>query len=99
MSLTVLITRDVEDRYRGYLSSAMLEASAGVYFSDRLSPRARETLWSTVERWYAQLGRGSLQMIYVDSKAEGGIAVRSLGTPSRHVVRLDGLMLMHRVSP
>lgn len=99
MSLTVLITRDVEDRYRGYLASAMLEASAGVYVSDRLSPRARDTVWSTVERWHAQLGRGSLQMIYADAKSEGGIAVRSLGTPSRQPVRLDGLMLMHRVSP
>lgn len=99
MSLTVVISRDVEDRYRGYLASAMLEASAGVYVSDRLTARARDTLWDTLARWHTQLGRGSLQMLYADAKADGGIGLRSLGTPARQAVRLDGLLLMHRVSP
>lgn len=98
MSFTVVITRDVEDRFRGYLASAMLEASAGVYVSDRLTPRSRDALWATMSRWHAQLGRGVLQMLYADAKAEGGIVVRSLGTPARQAIRLDGLLLMHRVS-
>ena len=48
MALTVLITRDVEDRYRGFLSSAMLELAPGVYASPHLSARAREKIWSVV---------------------------------------------------
>jgi len=36
MALTVLITRDVEDRYRGFLASAMLEVAPGVYSSPHL---------------------------------------------------------------
>lgn len=97
MSLTVVITREVEDRYRGFLASAMLEASAGVYVSDRLSSKAREQLWRVLSDWHTQLGRGSLQMIHASRDAEGGIAVLSLGTPARSPVRLDGMMLMHRV--
>ena len=93
-----MITRDVEDRYRGFLHSAMLEASAGVYVSNQLTPRARDTLWDVLSRWHQQLGRGAVQMIYADKQAEGGIAIRSLGTPTRVPVRLDGLLLMHRVT-
>jgi CRISPR-associated protein Cas2 len=98
MSLTVVVTRDVEDRYRGYLASAMLEASPGVYVSNRLNSRTREMLWDTVTRWYSQLGRGSIQMLYAESKVESGIAVLSLGTPPRQTLRVDGMLLMHRVS-
>ena len=96
MSLTVVITRDVEDRYRGLLSSAMLEAAPGVYVSRALSARARQALWKIVTGWHAQLGRGSVTLLYADPACDGGIAVMSLGTPPRQPVSLDGALLMHR---
>lgn len=99
MSLTVLITRDVEDRYRGFLASAMLEVAPGMYVSPNLSSRARDKLWSVVTDWHADLGSGSLTLVYADRQADGGLTVRSLGTPPRSAVRLDGVLLMHRVSP
>jgi CRISPR-associated protein Cas2 len=37
VSLTVVITRDVEMRYRGFLGSTMLEIAPGVYISPRMS--------------------------------------------------------------
>ena len=43
MALTVVITRDVEDRYRGFLASAMLEVAPGVYASPTLSAGARSS--------------------------------------------------------
>lgn len=98
MALTVLITRDVEDRYRGFLSSAMLELAPGVYASPNLSAGAREKIWSVVSDWHANLGGGSLTLVYPDRQADGGMAVRSLGTPARAAVRLDGILLTHRVS-
>lgn len=97
MNLTVLITRDVEDRYRGFLASAMLEASAGVYVSKGLTPRARDKVWSVVTEWHAALGRGSLTLMYPDAGSDGGIAVKTLGAPARHPVQIDGALLMHRV--
>ena len=99
MSLTVLITRDVEDRYRGFLASTMLEASAGVYISKSLTPRARDKVWKVVTDWHATLGRGSLTLIYPDSACAGGLAVKSAGTPTRRPVPIDGALLMLRVSP
>ncbi len=98
MSLTVVITRDVEDRYRGLLNSAMLEAAPGVYVSKALSARARDTIWQVVKDWHVALQRGSVTMLFADNKEDGGIAVRSVGTPARHPVRIDGALLMHRVN-
>ena len=37
MPLTMVITRDVEDRYRGFLGSAMLELAPGGYAQPRMS--------------------------------------------------------------
>jgi CRISPR-associated protein Cas2 len=45
MVLTILITRDVEDRYRGFLASAMLEMAPGVYASPYLGARSRDQIW------------------------------------------------------
>ena len=98
MSLTVLITRDVEDRYRGFLSSTMLEASAGVYVSKGLTPRARDKVWQVVTDWHASLGRGSLTLLYPDSACDGGISVKTLGAPARRPVQIDGALLMLGVS-
>ena len=39
MPMTVVITRDVEDRYRGFLSSVMLELAPGVVHCAQTEPR------------------------------------------------------------
>ena len=96
MALTVVITRDVEDRYRGFLSSAMLEVAPGVYASPHLSERARAQVWGVVADWHRQLSRGSLTMLTPDRNSDGGMKVQNLGTPARHPVRLDGVLLMSR---
>lgn len=98
MALTVLITRDVEDRYRGFLASAMLEVAPGVYASPSLSARARDQIWDVLSRWYTQLGRGSITLLYPDRQADGGMVVRSLGNPPRQPIRLDGVLLIMRVN-
>ncbi len=98
MSLTVVITRDVEDRYRGLLASTMLEAAAGVYVSRSLNARARDDLWAAMVDWHAMLRRGSITMLFSDSKEDGGIAVRNAGVAARRAVRIDGALLMHRVN-
>jgi CRISPR-associated protein Cas2 len=99
MALTVLITRDVEDRYRGFLSSTMLELAPGVYASPSLSARARDKIWDVVQDWHANLGSGSITMVYADRQADGGLSVRSVGNPPRTPVRLDGILLTHRANP
>jgi len=96
MPLTVLITRDVEDRYRGFLASAMLELAPGVYASPHLSARSRDQIWKVVSEWHGQLQRGSITLLHPDRHADGGLQVRQLGTPPRHPVRIDGVLLTRK---
>ena len=99
MALTIVITRDVEDRYRGFIASTMLELAPGTYASPSLNPKVRERIWGVIKEWHASLGQGSICMFWPDSKADGGLEVRQLGSPPRKPVRLDGILLMTRENP
>ena len=53
MPLTVVVTRNVESRYRGFLTSVMLEVSAGVYVAPNMSHGVRDRTWSVISDWWA----------------------------------------------
>ena len=46
MPMCVIVTRDVENRYRGFLGSVMLEIAPGVYAYPRLNVKVRKQIWS-----------------------------------------------------
>jgi CRISPR-associated protein Cas2 len=96
MSMTVIVTRDVEDRYRGFLSSVMLEISPGVYTSPRLSKGVRERVWNVLSEWHAALRSGSIVMTWRDSESPGGQGLLHLGEPARQLVEADGLVIVRR---
>jgi CRISPR-associated protein Cas2 len=50
--MTIVVTRDVLDRYRGFLASAMPEVAPGVYVSPELSRGVRERVWGVVAEWW-----------------------------------------------
>ena len=96
MSLTVVITRDVEMRYRGFLGSAMLEIAPGVYISPRMSKAVRERVWDVLRDWHAALGSGAIVMVWRDKTQPGHIAIETLGTPPKELLEADGLLLVRR---
>ncbi|WP_377295378.1 type I-E CRISPR-associated endoribonuclease Cas2e [Rhizobium sp. SG2393] len=96
MPMVVILTRDVEDRYRGFLGSAMLELSAGVYAHPRMSAGVRGRIWSVLADWHSQLQRGSIVMTYADSAANGGLGLSTLGEPPRQIVPHDAMLLVRR---
>ena len=97
MPLTVVITRDVEARYRGFLTSIMLEISPGVYVAPRMSSGVRKRLWAVVTDWWqAALGRGALVMVWRDTKATGNLRIETLGDPPKEIVDADGILLVKR---
>lgn len=97
MPMTVVITRDVEDRYRGFLGSIMLETSPGVYAHPRLSAGVRERVWNVLRDWHDHLRRGSVVMIWADASAAGRMGLRQLGEPPRNIVSHDGALLVRRL--
>ena len=96
MPMTVVVTRDVEARYRGFLASAMLEVAPGVYVSPDLSAGVRERIWAVVEDWFTTLGNDAVAMIWRDSTAAGGLALRHLGDPPKDIWDADGVLLVKR---
>lgn len=97
--MVVVITRDVEPRYRGFLGSAMLELSPGVYAHPRMSAGVRERLFAVLEGWHQALGRGSIIMTWADSAAHGGLGLAILGEPPKQIVAHDGILLARRRPP
>ena len=98
MSMTVVVTRDVPARMRGFLASTMLELAPGVYTAARLSVAVRERVWKVIEDWYRAEPRGTVIMLWGDNALPCGQAVRALGMPPIDLVELDGIVLSRRRS-
>jgi CRISPR-associated protein Cas2 len=96
VSMTVVVTRDVEPRYRGFLASVMLEIAPGVYTSPRLSRGVRERVWDVMKAWHSTLGRGSIVMTWREVAVPGGQGVLTLGEPAKQLGEVDGLLLVKR---
>lgn len=97
MALTTIVTRDVEARYRGFLTSVMLEVSAGVYVAPDLNQGVRDRVWAVLSDWWSALGRGSVVMIWRDAAAAGKLRILTLGEPPKEIVDADGVLLVKRV--
>jgi CRISPR-associated protein Cas2 len=96
MSMTVVVTRNVPDRFRGFLASAMLEIAPGVYTSSQLSAGVRERLWAVLEGWFVGLPESSIVMVWRDSSVPAGQSLRVLGVPPIDLVELDGIILARK---
>ena len=92
-ALTLIITRDVENRHRGLLHSAMLEVSTGVYVSLQMNQDARDRVWAVLSKWYQARPRGSIVMIWRDRDGIGNVGARHLGEISRYICEVDGILL------
>ncbi len=94
--MTLVVTRDVEQRYRGFLASALLEVSPGVYVAPDLTAAVRERVWNVIEDWFTALGNGAIVMIWRDGECAGGLALRHLGDPPKDIWDADGVLLVRR---
>jgi CRISPR-associated protein Cas2 len=97
--MVVVITRDVESRYRGFLGSAMLELAPGVYSHPRMSAGVRLRIWAVLCDWYGSLARGTILMTWADTGASGGLGLNTLGEPPKDIVAHDAMLLVRRPLP
>jgi len=92
VSMTVIVTRNVPDRIRGFLASSLLEIGPGIYTGARVTVAVRKRIWSVLEDWFS--GRdGSIVMVWSDASVPGGQSVRILGAPPIDLVEVDGTVL------
>ena len=93
MPLVTIVTRDVADRFRGFLGSVMLEISPCTYISPRMNKGVRSRVWQVMADWYAAEPCGSIVMIWQDRDETGGVGLAQLGTPSKKLIEMDGMWI------
>lgn len=96
MPMTVVVTRDVEPRFRGFLASVMLEIAPGVYTGPKMSRAVRQRVWRVLADWHDQLRSGAIVMTWRDTSAPGGQGVLLLGEAPKGLVDVDGVLLVRR---
>jgi CRISPR-associated protein Cas2 len=94
--MTVVVTRDVVDRYRGFLASVMPEVAPGVYVSPELSRGVRERLWGVVSEWWNERPGGSVLLAWKDDNAPGRLGLATLGLPPVALADVEGVLLVHK---
>ena len=92
--MTVVVTVNVEGRYRGFLASVMLEIAPGVYTSPQMTSGIRDRIWEVLMRWHQELGNGSVVMTWRDAAAPGQQRIRNLGESPKEIVDADGVYLV-----
>jgi len=97
MSLVVIVTRDVADRFRGFLASAMLEIAPTVYLSPRMNAGVRSRIWEVLSDWHNAEPRGSIVMVWRDMNETGSVGIANLGSPPRELLEIDGMWLTKRI--
>jgi CRISPR-associated protein Cas2 len=94
--MTIVVTRNVPDRYRGFLASCMLELAPGVYASPDMSRAVRDRVWAVCCEWSVVLPKdGGVLMTYRDHESPSGLAVLTLGWTKKELVELDGIWVDH----
>jgi CRISPR-associated protein Cas2 len=93
MPMTVIVTRDVPMRTRGFLASIVPEPAPGLYTAANMTRAVRDRVWSVVSDWHAATGEGSIVMVWRDDTAPGGLGLATLGAPPRRLADLDGVLV------
>ena len=93
MALVTIVTRDVADRFRGFLSSVMLEVAPCTYVSPNMSKAVRERIWKVMTEWHSNVPTGSIVMIWRDREATGGVGLSHLGTLAKTLFEIDGMWI------
>jgi CRISPR-associated protein Cas2 len=94
MAMTVLVTRNVSDKIRGFLSSSMLELAAGVYVAATMTPAVRTRVWNVVTEWIEP--SASAIVLWQDRAAIGLISTQVIGEPTIALSDIDGLLVSRR---
>ena len=103
MTMTVIVTRNVAPRFRGFLASVMLEIAPGVYTAPEMSKGVRERIWDVLSDWFPHGAtsstdlnqRASIVLTWRDKAAPGGQGVETLGVPAKTLVDADGFYMVN----
>ncbi len=96
MPIAMVVTTNVESRYRGFLTSIMLEVAPGVYVAPDMSAAVRKRMWVVLSKWWDSLRTGSIVLVWRNKDAVGNLQIETLGEPPKEIVDADGVLLVKR---
>ncbi len=99
MPMTVVVTRSVSGRMRGFLASCMLEVAPGVYCAPRMSRGVRDRVKSVLDGWFPAERDASLVLLWADGSMPAGQGVYVLGTPPYELLDYDGFIVSRHPCP
>jgi len=92
--MTIAITRNLPNRFDGFICSCMHELTPGVYVAPRMKKSVRERLWGVMMEWSGLIPEdGGLVLFWRSRKAPSGLGVRVLGWPKKELVEYEGMWL------
>ncbi len=94
MSLTLIVTRNVPDRFHGFLASCMLEVAPGVYVGSHMTSAIRERVWKVMQDWIGLLPKdGGIVLLWSDQRAPSGLGMLLIGWPKKELIDQEGTWL------
>lgn len=96
MSMTIAITRNVPERFDGFIKSCMHEIAPGVYAEPDMSKAVRERIWKVILEW-AELvpDDGGIVIFWKSKEAPSGLGVRVMGWPKKELIEYEGTWLTY----
>lgn len=95
--MTVIVTRNAPERYRGFLASCMLEVAPGVYTSPRMSDGVRDRVWEVCSEWSDALpADGGVLLTWRSAQEPSGQGLRVIGWAKSDIVDHDGIWVARR---
>lgn len=96
--MTVVVTRNVIPRLRGFLASCMLEIMPGVYISPSMTVSVRERVWAVVEEWFYESEGTAVVMVWRSGKETGNTGISTVGVPPVKLVEMGDMIVSVRES-
>ncbi len=94
--MVIVVTRDVADRFRGFLASVMIEVAPGVYVSPTMTKGVRSRVWTVLQEWFGEIGGGAIVMCWRDRNEPGHLGIGTLGAPPCNLFDAEGIYIGFR---
>lgn len=95
--MTVAVTRNLPERFHGFLCSCMQEIAPGVYVVPNMKKSVREKVWEVMLEWSELIpDEGGIVLFWRNPEAPSELSIRIIGWPKKEFIEYEGLWLTHR---
>lgn len=94
MPMTVVMTRNLPDRFSGFLASCMLKVVPGTFVAPNLTKAIIQRIWDVMIEWSDLIPEdGGILLVTKDTDSPSGMEIKVLGWAKREILEHDGIWL------